>query len=317
MKPPEARTIAFPEARTSLVDAYLRCLPSEATRSTYRNVLTAFEGFLGRELLIASRRDVEAYRAHLEALQRAPSTIAKHLSALSGYYQFAVDEGAISTNPAARARRPKVSDTSPRRALTPSETRRLLQAAQDQDQARVALRDVALVTLLAVQGFRIAEALGLRVCDLAEEQGHKVATVTGKGGKVLRVPLAAGAWSAMQDWIGLARLKGEDAVFCASQGGDLPDGPPVQAISQAAVWYRLRKLAKIAGIERPIHAHLFRHGAATEALAAGVPLHQVQDFMRHADPRTTRRYDAHRHSLANPTTHVLAGKLLDGGGEGE
>jgi hypothetical protein len=35
----------------------------------------------------------------------------------------------------------------------------------------------------------------------------------------------------------------------------------------------------------------------------------VQDFARHEDPRTTRRYDSHRQSLANQTPHVLASVL--------
>ena len=35
----------------------------------------------------------------------------------------------------------------------------------------------------------------------------------------------------------------------------------------------------------------------TLALGAGMPLRDVQDSARHADPRTTRRYDRDRHSL--------------------
>jgi hypothetical protein len=35
----------------------------------------------------------------------------------------------------------------------------------------------------------------------------------------------------------------------------------------------------------------------TLALDAGMPLRDVQDSARHADPRTTRRYDRDRHSL--------------------
>jgi integrase len=40
----------------------------------------------------------------------------------------------------------------------------------------VGLRDRTRVTVLAVQGWRISEALGLRVEDLAEEQGQKGGT---------------------------------------------------------------------------------------------------------------------------------------------
>ena len=81
-------------------------------------------------------------------------------------------------------------------------------------------------------------------------------------------------------------------------------------MSPQAIHKRLRVLAQRAGIQRAVHPHLLRHGAVTAALDAGVPLREGQDFARHADPRTTRRYDSHRRSLNNPTPHVLADKVL-------
>ena len=86
---------------------------------------------------------------------------------------------------------------------------------------------------------------------------------------------------------------------------------PGEAVSQDAAWKRLQSIAKKARVSRHVHARLFRHGAVTTALASGVPLHLVQDFARHADPRTTRRYDSHRASLANPAPHVLAAMLIE------
>ncbi|NIH70288.1 hypothetical protein FB380_004848 [Modestobacter marinus] len=50
--------------------------------------------------------------------------------------------------------------------------------------------------------------------------------------------------------------------------------------------------------------HSLRHGFATEALAIGIPLQDVQDALRHRDPRTTRRYGRTRHNLdCSPPTH--------------
>jgi len=45
-------------------------------------------------------------------------------------------------------------------------------------------------------------------------------------------------------------------------------------------------------------------------LDRGVPLRDVQDHLRHADPRTTRRYDSHRMSLDNESPHVLAAAFV-------
>ena len=301
----QAPIVAFPEARVGLVDAFIRGLPTEATRKVYRRVLGQFDAFLGdHPLASATRRNIEAFRAHLEAVGRSPATVARAMSAISGFFGFALDEGVVTHDPAARARRPKVPDVSPRRGTTPEEVRALL-AVTDPETA-IGLRDTALITVLAIQGWRIAEALGLQVEDLDEEQGHKVAVISGKGGKVARVPLAAETEDAIRRWLARAELV-TGAVFVAvSKGGEVMAG---KAITPQSAWKRIRWLATKAGIQRKLHAHLFRHGAVTAALAAGVPLHQVQDYARHADPRTTRRYDGHRNSLANPTPHVLAGLI--------
>jgi hypothetical protein len=65
----------------------------------------------------------------------------------------------------------------------------------------------------------------------------------------------------------------------------------------------VRRLAKRAGIDKPISPHSLRHAAITAALDAGCSLRDVQDFARHADPRQTRRYDRARGaSTATPPT---------------
>ena len=302
------KIVAFPEGDVGIVEAFLRGLPSSATRAAYRQALRAFQGFLGgADVLGVTRRQVEAYRAVLEAKGRAPATICKHLSALSSFYGFALDEELVHRNPVASARRPRVPDQSPRRPLTVAEVQAMLDICDDA--TLLGIRDRAMVITLAVQGLRISEVLGLEVDDLAEEAGHKVATVTGKGGKVARVPLAAPTWFALTGWCTTAGLEHGPIFVGVGRNGVVVPG---KTISQQAAWARLRVLARRAGVQREVHAHLFRHTAVTEALAAGVALHLVQDFARHADPSTTRRYDGHRQSLSNPTAHVLAGKITAG-----
>lgn len=209
--------VAFPEVEVGLVQAYLRGLPSCATREVYSQVIRDFEGFVACDLLAVSRRQVEAYRAHLDAQGRAPATIAKHLSALTGYFDFLVDEGVLDKTPMSRARRPKVSDLSPRRALSQAEVQALL-AVPDVN-TLVGLRDLALLTALVAQGWRVSEALKLNVEDLAEEQGHRVATVHGKGGKTVRVPLAAATSAALMSWMAAAGITTGPLFLGVHKGG--------------------------------------------------------------------------------------------------
>lgn len=46
--------------------------------------------------------------------------------------------------------------------------------------------------------------------------------------------------------------------------------------------------------------------------AAGVSLRDIQDFARHADPKTTRRYDCSRHSLNRHATYAINHDLAGG-----
>ena len=301
-----AQVVAFPEAEISLLDAYLRGLPSASTRTVYRRALAAFDEFIGvKERLAATHRNVEAYRAHLEALGRAPSTICQHLSALVGFYDFALDEKLIDNNPAARARRPKLPKRSSRQGTEVHETQAMLRVCCVSTDALIDLRDCALINVLALQAWRIEEALGLQVEDLGEEQGHKIAQITGKGAREDRVTLAAATWTAIHAWLEVAGITTGPVFVPVLKGGRLVPG---KAMSKQAAWKRVKKLAKLAGL-RHIHPHLFRHGAITAVLDAQVPLREAQDFARHADPRTTRRYDSHRESLNNPAPHVLAARL--------
>ena len=167
----------------------------------------------------------------------------------------------------------------------------------------IGLRDRVLLFLLSVQAWRIGEVLGLRVEDLGEEGGHRVAVVRGKGGKNLRVTLAANVWLAIQDWLAEAGIEEGPVIVPVFKGGRVQPG---KAMSPQAGWQRVRKLGRRAGMTRPVHPHLFRHTAATVLLDMWVPLRDVHDHLRHADPRTTRRYDSHRLRLNTPSPHTLS-----------
>ena len=67
----------------------------------------------------------------------------------------------------------------------------------------------------------------------------------------------------------------------------------------------VKRIAREAGITKKISAHSLRHTFVTLSLDAGVSLRDVQDSARHADPRTTRRYDRARHSLDRHATYAL------------
>ena len=54
-----------------------------------------------------------------------------------------------------------------------------------------------------------------------------------------------------------------------------------------------------------------RHTSITSALDAGGSLRDVQDFARHADPRTIRRYDRARHNHDRNPAYAIAAYVAD------
>jgi integrase/recombinase XerD len=250
-------------------------------------------GSVGVGPLEARRGHVDAWTRKLGEIDgRAPATVGRKLSTVSGFYRYAVNEEIIGRNPVSAVRRPRVGTDSQTTGLSKDELGALLEAASAHSP-----RTNALLLLLAMNGLRISEALGADVTDLDSERGHRVLRITRKGGKRATVPLAPRTADAIDQYL---QGRTDGPLFATSSGGRL---------DQVAVWRLLRRLAAIAvpAKARSIHPHDLRHAFVTLALDAGVSLRDVQDAAGHADPRTTRRYDRARYSLDRHPTYAIAG----------
>lgn len=76
---------------------------------------------------------------------------------------------------------------------------------------------------------------------------------------------------------------------------------------------RLKHLADDAGITvARMHPHMLWHTFVTTMLDAGVDLRDVQIAARHADPRTTMRYDRARKNLDRHPNYILAAYMASG-----
>jgi integrase/recombinase XerD len=155
-------------------------------------------------------------------------------------------------------------------------------------------RDHALISLLALNGLRVSEALGADIDDLGLERGHRTLTIVRKGGKVVTVPLAPRTARAIDLAVG-ERCDGP--IFVGADG---------QRIDRHAAGRIVRRIARRGGIAKRVGPHTLRHAFITAALDAGVPLRDVQEAASHADPRTTMRYDRARVSLDRHATYIVA-----------
>ncbi len=249
------------------VTAYRRDL-SEAIR---------FMQGLGTSLLASTDADLLAFQTRLQRLQRKATSVARKLSALRMFFRFATREGYRTAEPPALE-----SGRLPRRlphVLSQTEMEQIL-AAPDIDTPD-GLRDRALMELLYSSGLRASEICGLRIDDLDLEQG--LVRCLGKGSRERVIPVGETA----ADW-----LRRHLRQLRAPRTGSAPlfpgrNGAP---ISRYALWSRIRRHARVAGISTTVSPHTLRHSFATHLLAGGADLRAIQEMLGHADIGTTQIY---------------------------
>jgi len=165
-------------------------------------------------------------------------------SVAAGFYRTCVIGGVLEHSPAGHVRRPTVPAESPALGFTHLQFDALLTAARRSAHPC----GFALVAMLGLLGLQIFEATGADIADLAEEHGHRVLRVCGKGTKIVLIPLPPAAGRATGRAIG-ARTSGP--ILLNSRGARM---------DRHAATRRLRRLAEAAGvpITRP-HPHMLRH----------------------------------------------------------
>ncbi|MBK7020602.1 tyrosine-type recombinase/integrase [Candidatus Microthrix sp.] len=265
---------------------------SGGTRVSYTTDLRIFAGWChdhDLNLFNLKRAHLELFGRWMEQQGRMASTIARRLSTLSSFYKYCQIEDIITKNPAANVRRPKVDCESRTLGLDRNELGALLVQAGLGD-----VRDGALMTLLALNGLRISEALNADIEDMSTERGHRTLAIVRKGSKHVTIPIAPRTGRALDLYIGDRTI---GPIFLGVQGGRM---------DRYCADRMIKRLTRQAGITKRISPHSLRHSFITAALDAGVPLRDVQEAASHADPRTTMRYDRARRSLDRHATYIVS-----------
>lgn len=149
-----------------LTERWLATQASVNTRAAYSVDLAKFGQWCAAQHAVPLRADtatVAAFQAAQAAAGQSIATQRRRLSALSSFFQFALDAGLIDANPAGEGRRPPLLDggVSSTAVLSPELVEAYLASAKALDP-----RLDALVSLIVFDGLKLGEALALDVADV-------------------------------------------------------------------------------------------------------------------------------------------------------
>ncbi|HMO93091.1 MAG TPA: site-specific tyrosine recombinase XerD [Pirellulaceae bacterium] len=249
------------------------------TRDTHRFI----EWVAGRDLRSLEINDFSEYVAHLDALNLAPASIARHVVTLKMFYRYLQLESIVSNNPAELLGCQKLWQRLPN-VLSPEKVERFLNAPRKIE--KFFLRDKALLEILYATGCRASEVSGLRIGDL--ELDKKYMRCTGKGNKQRMTLLGDDAVHWIDQYLRKQRpelvrnlARDHEFVFVSRSG---------RPLRREAIWELVKKYALLSDISVSISPHTMRHSFATHLLAGGADLRQVQEMLGHANISTTQIY---------------------------
>jgi integrase/recombinase XerD len=219
----------------------------------------------------------------------SPESLYLEIAALRAFYRYAENEGLLPHNPAELLSLPRRWKRLPK-SLSSHEIDSLLRPILPSTPA--SLCDQAILELAYASGLRLAELSHLRLEQLHLEAGF--ITVLGKGNKERAVPVGRQAIEALHLYLESARPQlvrphSPANVFLTRRG---------TAFAPVTLWLRIKKRARLAGIQRNVTPHMLRHSFATHLLEHGADLRVIQELLGHATIATTEVY-----------THVAANRL--------
>lgn len=263
---------------------------SENSVVSYENDLARYLRFIKNDMKIndlggVTLTHIENYLEELTELGLTTSTIARNISSIRSFHEFAVVENFSEANPAELVDLPKKAKKLPE-VLTADEVERIIDKADRTDNAGI--RDAAILETLYATGMRVSELTNLEMDTLFFEIGF--IRVIGKGNKERLVPVGEAAQTSLEHYIERVREefinpknreKAENKLFLNQRGGPL---------TRMSIWNIVNKYAQKAEIEKNVYPHIFRHSFATHLLEGGADLRAVQEMLGHTSILTTEIY---------------------------
>lgn len=249
---------------------------SPNTVKAYTADIEGFYEFLrhrGVTLRDASSSDISDYIISVSDYLSKRSQ-ARLLSSFNSFFDYLVSEGERKDNPSSAVDSPKLGKYLPV-VLSVEEVRAILKAAPNE-------RDRAILEVLYGCGLRVSEVCSLKISEVYLKD--MFVKVMGKGSKERLVPMAPSTASAIINYLSVRPESDagcEDVLFLNRFG---------RALSRVAVFKMVKSVALVAGVDKNLSPHTFRHSFATHLIENGADLRVVQEMLGHESILTTEIY---------------------------
>ena len=280
--------------------AYIRDVRrySPRTQELYREALEDFEAWGGD--LIPSR--LREYEAHLMERGLKPRTVHLHMSALSGYCNFLMKEGVLSSNPVRGVKRPKMEKRLPEYYTEKSLAEYLEASAHGAGKEELEVLESLkpgekladelynrrlrrlIVSLLYATGIRRAELIGLQLRSV--DSARQTLRVRGKGDKMREIPLIPSVLEEISLYLQAVKSMGLDCTPESPLLRTVKGKPLYPAFVDRAVKTELDGYG-ITGRKSP---HVLRHSLATALLDEGADLNAIKQMLGHSSLAATEVY---------------------------
>ena len=266
---------------------YERALRDNTIKSYFYD-LKRFDLYFKGNVLDLSYDELQRYLSSVKDLKAR--SLAHHITVLTSFYNFLVDEKIITNNPCENIINTKIPKKLPI-YLTEDEINKLLDIPLHNEYD---YRNKAMLELLYATGLRISELINLKVNDVDFDEC--IVRVFGKGKKERIVPIADVALKYLFIYLNKYR-----AIILGSSLSDyMFISNSKKNISRQAFFKILKKEANRSGIEKIVSPHVLRHSFATHLLSHGANLRVIQELLGHEDISTTEIY-----------AHLINEKLKD------
>ncbi len=255
------------------------------TIKAYRIDLKQYFEFVGSDE--PQKDEIESYITNLHK-EYKQKTVKRKIASLKAFYNYLEEEEYIQVSPLRKIKvKFKETVTLPR-IIPREEIERLLNYMYSYGQEdrhgddKFWLRDIAVVEMFFAIGARVYEISNIHADCVDLNSG--LIRIMGKGGKERCVQIGD---ESVLDLLNRYYQANEAAIkkcgyFFVNRRGN--------RFSEQSIRNMMKKYSKLAGIERNITPHMFRHSFATYLIEEGVDVSCVQRILGHSSIKTTQIY---------------------------